>query len=166
MARAIHYKVPPPPPRNEARDELDQLIRNLHEQGVLRLLNNVVASYPELMEILFQGLNREESQNAVQNVALLATALGQVPPERFVLFTRGITAAIEEMESSARQERHRGAPGMRGAFRMLYDRQLWEGLAPAMSGIQAFSDALHEPPEKPTAKRDPESGNTRGGDSR
>lgn len=162
MARAIDYKVPPPPPRDEAREELDQLICNLHEQGVLRLLNDMVCSYPKMLEILFHGLNKEESQHAVQNVALLAMALGRVPPERFVLFTRGITAAVEEMENDAHQEEEHRAPGLTGAFRMLHDKKLWEGLKPALAGLRAFSDSLHEPPKKPTAKRDPDSGKTRG----
>ncbi len=161
MARAINYQVPPPPPRNEAREELDQLIENLHEQGVLRLLNDVVCSYPKLLEIVFKGLNQEQSQNALQNISLLAMALGQVPPERFVLLTRGVTAAVQEMEDSAHQKGRHEPPGVTGAYKMLHDQQLWDGLKPAIDGLRAFADCLHEPLEKPTAKRDPDSGKTR-----
>ena len=117
MARAIDYKVPPPPPRDTAREEMDLLIQNLHEQGILRLANDIVCSYPKLLEILLGGLNREQSQSAIQNLALLAISLGQIPPERLVLFTRGITAAIEEMEQSAHPEHRQDAPGLTGALR-------------------------------------------------
>ncbi len=157
MARAIDYKVPPPPPRDTAREEMDLLIQNLHEQGILRLANDIVCSYPKLLEILLGGLNREQSQSAIQNLALLAISLGQIPPERLVLFTRGITAAIEEMEQSAHPEHRQDAPGLTGALRMLHDKELWEGLRPALAGMRAFADSLHEAPAKPTEKRDADS---------
>ncbi|MBB3060704.1 DUF1641 domain-containing protein [Microbulbifer rhizosphaerae] len=159
MAEAIHYEVPPPREGNTARQELDCLVENLHDQGILRFLNDFLSTSPEVSQILMKGLNTEESRNAVQNLLLIAIALGRIPPERFAVLTRAFTEGLNKMEEAAGDGKAQDAPGLMGFYRLLHDRDLWQGLRPIIAGVKGFSGPLREPPEKPVIKRHDESGN-------
>ena len=153
MAKAIHYEVPKPPKQDEARRELDKLLENLHEAGVLRFANDFLQASPQVLEILLKGMNQEETRNAVQNVSLLAMALGRIPPERFATLTRGFTEGVDKMEEAAGTQKDEQAPGLFGTLRLLKDQDLWAGLRPIIAGVKGFSEHLHEAPDKPAAKR-------------
>ncbi|MBM7333862.1 MAG: DUF1641 domain-containing protein [Alcanivorax sp.] len=152
MAKAIHYEVPAPAMPDEAREELDKLLRNLHERGVLRLLNDLLGAFPEVSGILMRGINNEDSRNAIQNLSLLAMGLGRIPPERFATVTRALTEALDAMEENA-GDRAPGGPGVTGTYRLLHDDDLWRGLGPLLEGIRRFGARLGEPEEKPAARR-------------
>ena len=80
-------------------------------------------------------------------------ALGRLPPERVAAITRAFTEGLDEMEEAASRESDEHAPGLFGFYRLLHDKQLWEGLRPLLAGLKGFSERIHEPPEKPAAKR-------------
>ncbi|WP_148863537.1 DUF1641 domain-containing protein [Marinobacter fonticola] len=156
MAKRILYEVPEPPKPDTAREELDQLVENLSNTGVLRFANDVLKASPEVSEILLKGLNTEQSRNAVQNLSLLLMALGRLPPERMAAITRAFTEGLDSMEEAASEASNEKAPGILGFYRLLHDNELWQGLRPMLAGIKGFSDRIHEPPEKPAAKREAE----------
>lgn len=152
MAKSIPYEVPRRETKITARDELDTLLENLHEQGILRLLNDIVVAYPQVSEILMRGLNRDDSRNAVQNLCLVFTALGQVPPERLDRLIQAVTAGLERSESGLEKGESR-PPGFWGTLRLLQDNQLWAGLSPLTAGFQAFAAAMRAPVRKPAERR-------------
>ncbi|WP_336367494.1 DUF1641 domain-containing protein [Marinobacter sp. C2H3] len=152
MAKSIPYHVPERAPEDGARDELDRLTRNLHDQGVLRLVNNLLESSPDVAERLLNGLNRPESLNGLQNLCLLATALGRVPPERLDRLIEALAAGAAESEAGLSAEPE-PAPGLFGSLRLLQDRGLWAGVSPMLSGVRAFARAMRAPLQKPAERR-------------
>ncbi|BES70605.1 DUF1641 domain-containing protein [Marinobacter nanhaiticus D15-8W] len=156
MAKRILYEVPTPPEPDTAREELDQLVENLSNAGVLRFANDLLKASPEVSEILLRGINTQESRNAVQNLSLLVMALGRLPPERMATITRAFTEGLDSMEEAATDKTDERPPGVFGFYRLLHDEELWAGLRPVLAGLKGFSDRIHEPPEKPAAKREAE----------
>jgi uncharacterized protein YjgD (DUF1641 family) len=153
MAERLNYTVPEQPKPDTARQELEQLIENLSATGVLRFANDFLKASPEVSEILLRGVNTEESRNAVQNLSLLLMALGRIPPERMAAITRAVTEGLDSMEQAATKNASESAPGIVGLYHLLQDDELWAGLRPMLAGIRGFSGPIHEPPEKPAAKR-------------
>lgn len=83
MAERIFQDVTPPKIGPDAHEELETLLQTLHEHGVLRFTNDVVAANAEIARILVNGLNREGSLNTIQNISVMAMVLATIPPERF-----------------------------------------------------------------------------------
>lgn len=152
MAKSIPYEVPRRDHRETAEDELNRLLQSLHEQGVLRLINDLVVAYPQVSEILMRGLNQEESRNAVQNLCLLGTALGRIPPERFDRLLEAVSVGVARSES-ALEKGESQSPGLFGAFRLLQDGALWSAINPILGGFRAFSAAMRSPLRKPAERR-------------
>ncbi|WP_447554997.1 DUF1641 domain-containing protein [Vreelandella sp. EE22] len=171
MAEPLDYDVTPPPNGPNAQQELDQLVQTLHEHGVLRFANDVVASNHELLKILLGGLNNPGTLNALQNLSSIAMAFSTVPPERFHQVMFALKEGMEQMsrerhpesagdpapqtakEQDNRSPKHRqekdGAPGITGLYKMLNDDDLWYTLSPLMAGLRAFSARLDRPVDKP-----------------
>lgn len=152
MAKSIPYEVPRKETGETAQDELERLMENLHRQGILRLLNDLVTAYPQVAEILLRGLNQEQSRNLVQNLCLLASALGQVPPERLDRVVRAAAAGMEKSEAGLAEGQSR-PPGFWGALRLLQDSDLWAGIGPVSAGVKAFAAAMRAPTRKPVERR-------------
>lgn len=152
MAKSIPYEVPRKETGETAQDELARLMENLHRQGILRLLNDVVTAYPQVAEIFLRGMNQEQSRNLVQNLCLLASALGQVPPERLDRVVQAVSAGMERSEAEL-AEGGGQSPGFWGALRLLQDNELWAGLAPMSAGVKAFAAAMRTPTGKPVERR-------------
>lgn len=99
MAKPITFTPPPaaPPAATDARDELDRLIVALHERGVLRLLNGLLAAGPEVSAIAVNGLNSAAGRSAVRSATVLGEAATKLDPDALETLlagiTRGITAA-------------------------------------------------------------------------
>lgn len=153
MAKAIHYEVAPPPKEDAAREELDQLLHKLHETGILRLLNDFLSASPEVTKMLLNGLNREESRNALQNVLLLVMGIGRISPERFSLLTGALGQGVEDLQQSAGQRESNKAPGVTGVYKLLHDDALWQSLYPLLTALKSMTKDLDQPLEKPAAKR-------------
>lgn len=151
MAERIHYDVPPARSEPDAREALDTLLASLHQHGFLRLANDVVCANSEIAQILVAGLNRPGAQAALQNISLLFMALSQVPPERFNQLLLALAAGANAPDRQAQQPQH-AAPGIRGALRWLKDEQFWQGIAPLLAGLRAFTAALDEPADKPITR--------------
>ena len=82
MAKAIDYQVEPPKIGPTAEEELQRLLQTLHEHGVLRLANDLVASNNDWLKVIVDGLSRKGSLNVIQNISVLLMALSTIPPEQ------------------------------------------------------------------------------------
>jgi len=148
MAKAIEYQPEPAKIGPDANEELQRLLETLHQHGVLRLANDLVAANNEVAEVLVKGLQRQGTLNAIQNISVILLALSSMPPERVYKLAFGLrdmAVALSEGEESAEQK----APGVQGVWKMLQDDDLWRSLTPLLNGIKAFSKRMEEPVDKP-----------------
>lgn len=153
MARPLPYEQTKPRDSDPAGDELRYFLQLLHENGVLRFPNDALATAPQWLEVVGKGLNRPDSLNALQNIALLLMTLGRIPPEKFDVLLRSMKAAAEEAEADKR--RH-APPGLRGAFKLLHDRELWDHLGPLLEGLDRLGAGLKEEAVSPASRADRE----------
>ncbi|RUR56323.1 DUF1641 domain-containing protein [Vreelandella populi] len=160
MAERISHDVTPPKIGPDAQEELDRLVQTLHEHGMLRFANDVVASNHELLRILVGGLNKPGTLNAIQNLSVIAMTLSTLPPERFNQVMFALKEGIEQVgnhrhdeeahPSSKEQDKEKdSAPGITGVYRMLKDDELWYAIKPILAGLKAFSERLDRPVDKP-----------------
>lgn len=151
MAKAIEYQVEPPKIGPTAEEELQRLLQTLHEHGVLRLANDLVASNNEWMQVIVSGLSRKGSLNTIQNISVLLLALSTIPPERMYKLAFGLRDFMAELsrEEARPESASNNAPGARGAWKMLHDDELWHSLTPLLNGLKAFSRRMEEEVDKP-----------------
>ena len=153
MAERISHNVTPPKIGPDAHQELEALLQTLHEQGVLRFANDVVAANTDISRILVDGLSKQGSLNVLQNLSILVMTLSALPPERFYQMMFAIKEGADQIgRYHSDEERTDGedeAPGIRGVYKMLHDEELWHALQPLLAGLKAFSEGLDKPVEKP-----------------
>lgn len=150
MAKSIEYQVEPPKIGPTAEEELQRLLQTLHEHGVLRLANDLVASNNEWMQVIVSGLSRKGSLNTIQNLSVLLLALSTIPPERMYKLAFGLRDFMAELSREEQEESvGNSAPGARGAWKMLHDDELWQSLTPILNGMKAFSRRMEEEVDKP-----------------
>ena len=151
MAKAIDYEVEPPVIGPTAEEELQRLLQTLHEHGVLRLANDLVASNNDWLKVIVDGLSRKGSLNVIQNISVLLMALSTIPPEQTYKLAFGLRDFMTELsrEEEQPQSANGSAPGARGAWKMLHDGELWHALTPLLNGMKAFSRRMEEEVDKP-----------------
>ncbi|GEM_PF-3031141 len=105
MAKPITFTPPPPDAPDttaDARDELDHLLVALHERGVLRLLNGLLAAGPEVSTIAINGLNSAAGQRAVRNAVVLGEVATKLDPNHLETLlngvVHGIAAAVDRLD--------------------------------------------------------------------
>jgi len=152
MAKPITYDVKPTPIGPDAHEELARLLQSLHEKGVLRLANDVVRSQEQLAKVLIDGVGKEGTMNAIQNLSILGMALSRIPPETFYKLMFGLKDAIVEMDRHSESRKEGEAPGVTGVYRMLRDDTLWASLSPLVEGIRAFAGRMGQETEKPVTR--------------
>ncbi|KAA0011809.1 DUF1641 domain-containing protein [Billgrantia pellis] len=152
MAERISHDVTPPRIGKTAREELDQLLETLHEHGVLRFANDLVAANPQIAKVLLDGLSKPGTLNAIQNVSVLAMMLSDVPPERFYKVTFAVKDALDRIARHTPHKEGHEAPGVSGAYRMLNDDELWQALLPLVDGLKAFAERLDRDTEMPVTE--------------
>lgn len=147
MAEPVEYRPRPTPTEPSAYEELDRLVQTLHEQGLLRLANDLASANKGIVEILVRGLTTPGAQNALQNLGAAAMVLGRVPPGTFYRVADAARLALERLtEGSAEHP----APGVRGAYRLLNDDDAWRTLGPLAEALGVFGRAMSRPPpERP-----------------
>lgn len=106
MARAIGLEVTPRDPREELRHKLEQapeqhaeallesyeLLQQLHESGVLRLLRGALGSGGILIETAVSAANSAEGIRALRNAIILGKMLGSINPD----LLQGFAVAMSE----------------------------------------------------------------------
>ncbi|MDY0884721.1 DUF1641 domain-containing protein [Dongia soli] len=149
MAERIGYDVKPTKTSPDAQDELQRLLDSLHKHGMLRLANDLVCANTQIAKVVVDGLNKEGTLNALQNLSLLLMALSRIPPARFQKTVFAITDALDSASRYRPEPNEDEAPGLSGAYRMLNDEDLWRALHPLIAGLKAFSQHLDRDEEKP-----------------
>ena len=95
MARPIGLDVAPRDPREELRKRLEQapeqhaealldlyeLLQQLHDSGVLRLLRGTLGSGDLLLETAVNAARSEEGIRALRNAVILGKMLGSINPD-------------------------------------------------------------------------------------
>jgi uncharacterized protein YjgD (DUF1641 family) len=120
MARPIGLDVAPRDPREELRKRLDQapeqhaeallesyeLLQQLHDSGLLRLLRGTLGSGDMLLKTAVNAAKSEESIRGLRNVITLAKMFGTINPD----LLQGCAYAVSETFS--RQELVREPPSL------------------------------------------------------
>ncbi|MDX5435048.1 MAG: DUF1641 domain-containing protein [Halomonas sp.] len=151
MAERISHDVTPPRIGPDAHEELEQLLQTLHEHGVLRLAKDVVGANTSIASVVMDGLGKESTLNAIQNLAILGMMLSEIPPERFYRVTFALREALDRIGQYQPGEEGGDAPGVSGAYRMLNDDELWRAVTPLVEGLKAFAERLDKPVDKPVS---------------
>ena len=106
MARPIGLEVMPRDPREELRKRLEEapeehaeallesydLLQDLHDAGVLRLLRGAVSSGGMIVNAMVGAADSEEGIRALRNVIILAKMLGSIDPD----LLQGYANAVSE----------------------------------------------------------------------
>ncbi len=167
MAQPITYTPTPARTDTTAEEELRRLLQSCHEHGVLRFANDLVGSNTEIAKVVMQGLESPGVLNALQNLSILFMALSRIPPEQFyrLLFAAKDAMAVLASEAPSQDGAKAGQrpdsarpPGVRGAYRMLHDEELWQALQPFISAVRAFGGGLHRQVENPISEFSGKSG--------
>jgi len=143
MAEPLKYEIPKPnwTVTRSADDELRELIELLHQRGVLRLVNSLLASLPSVAKVMLDGIDNRAGSNAIQNLSALIELIGRMPPEQFRRVCLGVTLALRTAGDAA-ERGDNAAPGLKGAVRLLHDDELWRALGPLLQGARSFGAAL------------------------
>ena len=149
MAAPIGHQVKTPKIGPDAHDELETLLQGLHEHGILRFANDVVRTHPQIAKVVVDGLNREGSLNAIQNLSILAMALSRIPPAQFYKVVFALKDGLDCIAAHAPADGHGEAPGVGGAYRMLHDESLWRSVRPLIEGLKVFARGLDRKVDKP-----------------
>ncbi|WP_120995040.1 DUF1641 domain-containing protein [Stutzerimonas urumqiensis] len=149
MAERIDYDVKPTPIGPSAREELDTLLETLHQRGVLRFANDLAGSHDKLLKVFVDGMNKEGSLNAMQNLSILGMALSRIEPAQFCKVVFALQDAFHAVGHYKPDGKHDEAPGVTGAYKMLHDDDLWAALMPIIEGLKTFAGGLEKDAEKP-----------------
>ncbi|WP_421683174.1 DUF1641 domain-containing protein [Stutzerimonas urumqiensis] len=149
MAERIDYDVKPTPTGPSAREELDTLLETLHQRGVLRFANDLAGSHDKLLKVLVDGMSKEGSLNAIQNLSILGMALSRIEPAQFCKIVFALQDAFHAVGHYKPDGKHDDAPGVTGAYKMLHDDDLWAALMPIIEGLKTFAGGLEKDAEKP-----------------
>lgn len=151
MAEPLKYTPRPPKIGPDAHEELEQLLQSAHEHGALRFANDLIAANSEWMQVIVDGLNKQGSRAAVQNLAMLAMVLSTIDPRQLCKVLLASRGAFERMAAHAHySEGDEGdSPGVTGAYRMLHDEALWHALVPLVEALKAFGKGMNRDVHKP-----------------
>ena len=141
MAKAIQYKYEPsPPPVDTAQDDLDKLVETLHEKGVLRTLNNVVAQSSGVLEVALGQFDTKGGRNALDSTMVLIKALTETDPDGAQAFLDGTKKGLAKAQASLEDD----PPGITALLGKLYDREVRRGLYAVLSLLEGLGSHLHE----------------------
>jgi len=155
MAQPIQFTPRPARTEPTAEEEWSKLLQTCHEHGLLRLANDLVGSNVEVTRLLLEKASSPEILNLIQNLSVLAMALGSISPDRLhklVFATRDAAAAlVGDTPHPAAQRPEPKPPGMIGAWRLLHDEPFWRGMAPLLEALKAFGQGLRKPDQPPVS---------------
>ena len=142
MAKPLEFKPTPIATEPDAHAELDGLIEALHAHGVLRTATALVNANAQWLPIVAEGLNSEGSRKALQNLAALLMALSRIEPAQFSRVLAALGDGVQSAAAHDHANANATAPGLKGAYGMLKDDDLWRGLAPLADALKAFGKGL------------------------
>ena len=128
MARAIGLEVAPRDPREELRKRLEaapeahaealldgyELLQELHDAGILRVLRGAVSAGDKLIETAVDAAKSEEAIRAQRNALILGKMLGSIDPGVLQGFAVAVSATFGCQKAAAEPP---GLLKLVGAFR-------------------------------------------------
>jgi uncharacterized protein YjgD (DUF1641 family) len=133
MARSLSY-TPPTPPDDQARDELDDLVRALHDAGLLRAMAGGARAYPQLLRSVLATVD----VGTMRSVIALAGAVGELDAEQTERVARGVREARADAARAGR-----GRPeGPLALLRRLRDPDTRRGIAALLAALAAIGRSL------------------------
>jgi uncharacterized protein YjgD (DUF1641 family) len=111
-----------------------ELLRQLHEAGVLDLLRGALGAGNTLVTKLAMASNAPESINAVRNLVSIGRILGSVDPDV-------LHALADELTSPPARQKS-PPPSLWRALRALTGKETRHALAASLGFVQAFGRAL------------------------
>ncbi|WP_348761310.1 hypothetical protein [uncultured Salinisphaera sp.] len=152
MAEQIHFRPEQAKRlRPETVDELEKfegriaeingLLDQLYESGLMRWLKDFVGAMPEISMIALDGLNSEQGRAGMRNLLVVAQQLGRFDPDQLERMFEAVHAGADRAGETAegRHESPYNPPGVTGVFKLLRDEELWHTLAPLIEGAKAYS---------------------------
>lgn len=136
MARSLGYH-PPSPPDTAAQDEVDDLVRALHESGLLRALAGGIRSYPRLLLVLLEALDA----GTLRSLIALTGALRDLDPDQADRLAAGLRAARSEASAATARD----PEGPLALLRRLRDPDTRRGISAALAALAALGGALRPP---------------------
>ncbi len=148
MAKPIAFTPPPPdapPAITDPRDELDRLLVALHERGVLRFLNGLLAAGPEASTIAVNGLNSATGQRVVRNMVVLGEMATKLDPDDLETLLNGVARGIAAASARVGTE----PPGTISLAKALRDPDVRRGVNFLLGFLKALGQQQaedHAPP--------------------
>ena len=136
MATSLGY-TPPTPPDTAAQDDLDDLVRALHESGLLRAAAGGARSYPQLL----RGLIHAVDADTVRSLIALSGSLRGLDPDRAEQVATGVRRARAAAAETASDD----PEGVRALWRRLRDPDTRRGVSAALAALAALGAALGPP---------------------
>jgi uncharacterized protein YjgD (DUF1641 family) len=152
MAEPIEYIPKPPKIGPDAHEELETLLQTMHEHGVLRLANDLIASNTQWSQVIVDGLNKKGSQNAVQNLSVLLMLLSRIEPAQFYKLLSAFQDGLEHVARSEPRDENLDSPGIKGAYKMLNDDSLWRAIMPLIEALKIFGRGLDREAKQPISQ--------------
>lgn len=149
MAEPIQYTPKPANVVPDAHDELERLLHTMHEHGVLRFANDLVAANTQWTQIIVEGLSKEGSRKTVQNLSVLLMVLSRIEPGHFYKMVFALRDSLEYLARHEPDSDKSEPPGIKGTYRMLKDDALWRGLGPLLGALKVFGEGLDRKVDKP-----------------
>src|SRR6266446_1210773 len=151
MAQPIRLEFPPRDARAELQTRLQNaplkhaeallsaynLLRGLHDRGVLELLRGALGSSDRVIEIVVEAANAPEAIRGIRNIIVLARILGTIEPELVEGLARSLPEAIAF--TKAHQSR---PPGFWGLLKEFTGKNSRRGLFLFGSILEAFGSNL------------------------
>jgi uncharacterized protein YjgD (DUF1641 family) len=138
MAKPIAFtprtQEPEPAPADAAHAELDTLLTALHERGILRLLNGLLAAGPEVSAKALDGLNTPAGERAIRNTVALGTAATRIDPNRMQQLLDGVARGVDAAGARLVEE----PPGSVSLLKELRDPDVRRGMHAVIGFLKAF----------------------------
>ncbi len=133
MATSLGY-TPPTPPDTAATDEVDDLVRALHESGLLRAMAGGARAYPQLLRHVLDAVDAD----TVRSLIALTGAVGELDPDQAERVAAGLRRA-----RAASAEAAAGRPeGPLTLLKRLRDPDTRRGISAALAALAAIGSAL------------------------
>jgi uncharacterized protein YjgD (DUF1641 family) len=152
MAEPIQYTPEPPKIGPDAHEELERLLQTAHEHGALRFANDLIASNTQWTQVLVDGLNKEGSRNAVQNLSMLLMLLSRIEPDQLYKLLFAARDGLEYVGRYEPKTEKPDSPGLGGLYKLLNDDALWRAVTPLLDALKIFGEGLNRDIDKPVSE--------------
>ena len=142
MAKPITY-TPEPVPTDTAQDELNELLKTLHERGVLRLLTNLTAESHGVARVALEQLDTLRGQNMIGNLTVLLTFLSEMDDEALDKLLTGVGRGVN---AASQTQDKKDTPGTFKLVKELNDPDVRRGLNAVLTVLSVLGRHLKEVP--------------------